>query len=530
MTQLKDTLAVLQARGDHFTRQLLQEKQRVVKLGAQLQEADSNISQIRESNKKKAIELLNMYTTTSNGAYSRADGLNPTRVAQLNQTKLVSNLEGRLNKALVRQKSIEIENNTIKDKIDNLRRKVLNDSVNRKCMEKKIKDIQDQVDDIMKRAAIMSDQRDRIIEHHNQSIRDNQIERQKFEEEYEKLSEFISEQNEMLQTTISSVSSDVVSKVNKIDLASGELDSGSNLDPKEEIKSLDEKIASLDKQYEDTIRMLRQTEQKNRSYEETFKKLQEVSGITSTEDITKAFMKNEEESFSSFSYIQALNQECDNTIEEHTHIRKEMEALAQEQLRQENERSAIVAKYERMLEEAQDETQKLNDGNEVGRATILQIAQKVQTLYASLKCADIDTKMTDKDDKNDDMSITSIPSSEDEPERNILRQLELIEKRSTQVVAEYAKSLATRRDSKRPSVIMSKKSFKRSASTRSYHTGDEKIRSSDIDENDDDSNDDGSINGRPMSVHDMRRQAAEKMRESPDSAQVVNNCSDYGFF
>lgn len=531
MSQLKDTLVVLQARGDHFTRQLLQEKQRVVKLETQMQEADSNISDIRESNKKKAIELLNMYTTTTNGAYNRADGLNPTRVAQMNQAKLVNNLEGRLNKALIRQKSIEIDNKTIKAKIDNLRRKVLNDSSNRKSMEKRIKVIQDEVDDIMNKAASASEQRDKIMEFHNQSVHENMGEKEKFEEEYDSLTRFIFEQNELLQGTISSVSSGVVSKINKLDSTCCQSDSR-EVGPKEEIKALDEKIAMLDRQYNESMQMLSETEDKNRSYEETFQRLQEVSGIISTEDITKAFVKNEEESFSTFSYIQALNQECDNTLEEHATLRMEMETLAMDQVQQENQRSSIVAEYQRRLLSAQEETFKLNDGNEVGRATILQIAQRVQTLYADLNCVEIETKMTENGELNDKSSDTNLPSRGDEPERNILSQLELIEKRFTQVVAEYAKALISRRDSKRPSVVMSKKSFRRSTSARSYHAGDEKLKSAEIDDyDDDDSNDDGSVNNRrPMSVHDMRLQAAEKMREKNNSEEIINTCHDCDFF
>ena len=138
--QMTDSLAALQARGDHFTRQLLQEKQRVSRYEAQLKELNEEISTVRERNKRKAIDLLNKHTsTTKKSAYQRVDGKDPTRLAEINQKKLVDNLESRLDKALARQSVIDSENSVIKAKIDKLRRKVDNDSVNRKNVEKQLK-------------------------------------------------------------------------------------------------------------------------------------------------------------------------------------------------------------------------------------------------------------------------------------------------------------------------------------------------------------------------------------------------------
>ena len=59
--QVTETLAALQSRGDHYTRQLLQEKQRVAQYHTQLKEIQNEISRVREENKQKAVDLLNKY-------------------------------------------------------------------------------------------------------------------------------------------------------------------------------------------------------------------------------------------------------------------------------------------------------------------------------------------------------------------------------------------------------------------------------------------------------------------------------------
>jgi len=140
--QMNASLGALQKRGDLFTRQMLQSKLKVSKLQDLCREADALIIKNRDRTKAKAIGLLNLHSLTPNEAYQRADGLNPTKLADINQKKLVNNLEGRLNKSLIRQAETANENNAIKAKIDKLRRKRANDNFNRLALENKLKAVQ----------------------------------------------------------------------------------------------------------------------------------------------------------------------------------------------------------------------------------------------------------------------------------------------------------------------------------------------------------------------------------------------------
>ena len=67
---MQDTLAALQTRGDQFTRNLINERQHASQLEDKLKEVNDAIASERESNKTKAIALLNKHTRTSKVAYS----------------------------------------------------------------------------------------------------------------------------------------------------------------------------------------------------------------------------------------------------------------------------------------------------------------------------------------------------------------------------------------------------------------------------------------------------------------------------
>ena len=96
-------------------------------------------------------------------------------------------------------------------------------------------------------------------------------------------------------------------------------------------------------------------------FEEKFKQLREVYShqheshrLSSTEDIINTFVKNEDECFSIFNYIQAVNLECDKTIELATKIRQDVDTCRQEQMEAERARSATMNVYRENLQEVQE--------------------------------------------------------------------------------------------------------------------------------------------------------------------------------
>ena len=506
---MEETLASLQARGDLYTRQLVNERQRITQLQSKLAEVNQNIASTRESNKAKAIQLLNLAnkskSSTNRDAYTRADGLNPTKTAIENQRKMIKSLEGRLNLALTRRNSIQTENNVIKEKINMLWRKICNDNVNRDCIEKELRAIQERMGEIMSRAAVASEQTDKVEEQQNQLVKEHMEGEEAFREEYERLNAYVVEQARLLGESISTVANDVVA-------ASG---SGTSSGAKEarrgsvatsagaaaaataiaetdgdtqngvaylyEIRFLKDKVRMLDSDLDATRQHLAITNESIRRNEEHLRRLREISGLEAIDDIIEAFVKHEDEAFSLFCYIQALNQEIDETLEENARIEHELEAST----RQENQRAAVVSKYKDALKEAEEERRQMNAIAREGRQTVQKIAANVQGLYFKLRCRQLEaavdggathgssggeggngsscnkTTAPHNTQRRPQLSFVdrklTIATGKEISERNILHHMELIEKRTCEIIASYAKRLASSSKTKaqrRPSVIM----------------------------------------------------------------------------
>ena len=488
---------------------LVNERQRITQLQSKLAEVNQNIASTRESNKAKAIQLLNLAnkskSSTNRDAYTRADGLNPTKTAIENQRKMIKSLEGRLNLALTRRNSIQTENNVIKEKINMLWRKICNDNVNRDCIEKELRAIQERMGEIMSRAAVASEQTDKVEEQQNQLVKEHMEGEEAFREEYERLNAYVVEQARLLGESISTVANDVVA-------ASG---SGSSSGGKEarrgsvatsaaagaaataiaetdgdtqngvaylyEIRFLKDKVRMLDSDLDATRQHLAITNESIRRYEEHLRLLREISGLEAIDDIIEAFVKHEDEAFSLFCYIQALNQEIDETLEENARIEHELEAST----RQENQRAAVVSKYKDALKEAEEERRQMNAIAREGRQTVQKIAANVQGLYFKLRCRQLEaavdggathgssggeggngsscnkTTAPHNTQRRPQLSFVdrklTIATGKEISERNILHHMELIEKRTCEIIASYAKRLASSSKTKaqrRPSVIM----------------------------------------------------------------------------
>ena len=154
--------------------------------------------------------------------------------------------------------------------------------------------------------------------------------------------------------------------------------------------------------------------------------------------------------------------------------------------------------------------------------TILKISNSIQGLYVKLKCRQLDTIGGDQIQQASsrggvDRKITMF-AGEQISEKNILHHLELIEQRAIQIITEYAKTLDEKKKyQRRPSVLLSPKSFDRSFTTTRTSTSRGSYVGS-VDNSDEESGD-----GRPVSVHDIRRAEAEKLKRPPSRQNSIGD-------
>ena len=460
---VKSSIDKLQARGDLFTRQLIKEKKRTNDLQVKLEEVNAQIVRIRESNKQKAICLLNKYSTTPNDAFHRVDGINPTSLAESNQKKIVKTLESRLGKALVRRNQLENENTLIKGKIDKLRRKIANDIKNRELMEKELIQIKDDMEEIMELAATATEEREQLISQRNQILDENSEKQLIFEREYEKLSSYIVMQARALEDSIAKATDDVNSKLNLADqslsksnaLASGTLNSS------KEIKHHQAKLDRLENEFSLATSSLKDHERKICSFEKKLKELQDVSGLEDIDDIIRTFVKNEEECFSMFNYIQSVNQDCDRTIKQATKLKRFIAKFKNEEVQKENARSETILQHQESLKDVQQERENLYETAIQARRTVEIIARRVTALYFKLKCHELDQN-DQSNSKNSvvpnnlriDRKLTMI-SGGGVSERDIIDLMEAIERRAIQIINIYfKKESSTSRKSRRQNSML----------------------------------------------------------------------------
>jgi len=467
---VRSSLVSLQTNGDTLKKKMIEEKQKVAKLEGQLKELQETVAQYRENNKVKAIELMNVNNLSStNRMFSqKVDGNNPTRVAEINQKRLIENLEGRLNKALVRRSTIEAENNTIKANIDKFRYQIQNDRMNQQSMTKQVNAIQEDIDHVLKKTAALIEQRDKIIEQNNQIVHDDMEEKQLFGNEYHALGQFISEQKTILENSISSMTSNMLTKLRSIDNSKSAPVHGSKVpgmpnsssakeNPADEMKHLDERLAYLDQRIETYKQMIRH-DGNSHTLEKTLKELEQAFGLSNKEDVVNVFLRNDEECYSLFNYIQSVNEEHAKVLEQRAALENEVEVYLQGQRLKEEECKAQVDEYKRQLRIVEDEGRKYMELVREGKTTIVQIANKVQALYLKLRCSELEGEngKTEDDSKKIfrnkslrmDRKMTMF-SGEEISERNILHRMELIEKRSIQVIAEYSNRMTRNKNRQR---------------------------------------------------------------------------------
>lgn len=383
-----------------------------------------------------------------------------------------------------------------------LRRKICNDNTNRDSIEKELRTIQERMGEIMSRAAVASEQTDKVEEQRNQILREHVEGEEAFREEYDRLNAYVVEQARLLGESIATVANDVV----KASSSGGTKGLGSSLKESQrgstvttsgvietdgdtqngvaylyEIRLLEDKLRQLDADYEATRQHLAITDESIRTNEEHFRRLREISGLESIDDIAEAYVKHEDEAFSLFCYIQALNQEVDETMEENSRIEHELQATSLHQKRQETQRAAVVGKYKDALREAEEERRQMNAIAREGRQSVQKIAANVQGLYFKLRCrqleAAVDGRVTpgssgpEGADNGSSCEVSKSTACRPQlhiadrkltiatgeiSERNILHHMELIEKRTCEIIASYAKRLASSKAKaqRRPSVIL----------------------------------------------------------------------------
>jgi len=129
------------------------------------------------------------------------------------------------------------------------------------------------------------------------------------------------------------------------------------VDREQEIK---DDLASTTEALDQGEREVIAADQKVASYKANFDRLRTVSGLQSIDDIVAVFIKNEEETFSLFNFIQTVNQETDLLTEQHARLLTEISNYEEQQISEESGRVATLERERKKVEEARDDREKMS--------------------------------------------------------------------------------------------------------------------------------------------------------------------------
>ena len=128
------------------------------------------------------------------------------------------------------------------------------------------------------------------------------------------------------------------------------------------------------------------------------------------------------------------------------------------------------------------------------------IAKKVQTLFYKIQCDHLLEHGSGKGGSEREARLAAL-ASQGVSESHILGFMGIIEERAVQIIGEYARKLVVSKDSRRPSVIMSTKSFNQSLNKTGHPTS--------LEFSDDEFEDDDHAATKPININDFRKEAKD---------------------
>ncbi|CAM9427033.1 unnamed protein product [Ectocarpus fasciculatus] len=439
---ISDSILQLQAKGDVFTRQVIIEQRRVDDIDGALRQARNEIDAFRLRTKTGAIDVLNLHRTTPNPAHQRADGLDPTKQADQNQKKLVSNLEARLNKAsklLMRHSEIMNGNARLKEEINHLRKERTTANEVHAQFEASIHQIRGEISSLMAHASAINDHREELVKTKEDILAQNREAKKRFDSRMDELSEFVELQNERFEESVERAAREGKDMNNTLAI----VEKAGNLTIAEE-EVLRSRVEDMEEALEKEQANDRAIEDKMKWYDEAFEELKTVSNIDDLDRLVAVFIKQEDEHFSLFNYIQTVNQETDQHLEKTEELEAEIAKYEEEQGVEERQRVAIIrdlherAEAQRAANEAWaekvEESQSVADG----------LAKKAQSICFKIQCDQyLQTKAKDATGERAAglQALASTLTGQGITVSNIVDYMSLIEQRSMQVISNYTKKL-----------------------------------------------------------------------------------------
>jgi hypothetical protein len=475
-----DTLGGLQGKGDKFTKLALIEKKKMNDLEDAISFVIKETNKYREKAKKSAIDVMNVHVLTPNPAYSRADGVNIAKEAQMVTSKTLNILEAKVNKLLQKNSDLKNQIKLQKHTINHYRLIRLQTDLSHSKYTETLAQTKEKIESMLADSTKVIEEREKMLEKKEQLEKIHLEEQIKFQEEYEEMGKFIKLQNDALENALlqerkadqkgatlllkkpPSSPSTIHPPEPGTSFNNGNGNGNGNgtnlphnltsdMSLQEEIE-MAKKVGNLNSFMNAEQNSLQDLKEKILLYESMFEQLKKMTGVESLEEMVSNYIAHEEEMFSLYNFIQTVNAEIDTVTEASLQTEIAINKFKEDQQDQDQQRRTTLDDLQQRLANMLESTRDVVDQNAIQQESISQINKKVSSVFFKLQCDQMDAKgsqvkggqrWSNSNAGRPDNKIALL-TGQGVTESNVLDYLGCIEQRAVDIISEYLRVMASK--------------------------------------------------------------------------------------
>jgi hypothetical protein len=475
-----DTLGGLQGKGDKFTKLALIEKKKMNDLEDAISFVIKETNKYREKAKKSAIDVMNVHVLTPNPAYSRADGVNIAKEAQMVTSKTLNILEAKVNKLLQKNSDLKNQIKLQKHTINHYRLIRLQTDLSHSKYTETLAQTKEKIESMLADSTKVIEEREKMLEKKEQLEKIHLEEQIKFQEEYEEMGKFIKLQNDALENALlqerkadqkgatlllkkpPSSPSTIHPPEPGTSFNNGNGNGNGNgnnvphnltsdMSLQEEIE-MAKKVGNLNSFMNAEQNSLQDLKEKILLYESMFEQLKNMTGVESLEEMVSNYIAHEEEMFSLYNFIQTVNAEIDTVTEASLQTEIAINKFKEDQQDQDQQRRTTLDDLQQRLANMLESTRDVVDQNAIQQESISQINKKVSSVFFKLQCDQMDAKgsqvkggqrWSNSNAGRPDNKIALL-TGQGVTESNVLDYLGCIEQRAVDIISEYLRVMASK--------------------------------------------------------------------------------------
>ena len=382
-------LGFLADKGDYYTKLAIIERKRQADLNDAIEHIRQETENYRSKAKSAAIAVMNQHA--GRAVYKRADGADIGKQAIGMTSKMLCLLEVKLNKLCQRKSEVINYNNGLKLEIDHYRRMRLQTDISHAKFDAVLKSEKEKIEEWLGQSAAVVEQREALVREKEKLEAINVEEQRVFLDEYESIGLFIKEQNAALE--------EALLRERKAEKAGKGLDDGlgtsneakTSLSLQEEVE-MARQVGSLSNFMATEKNSLSSIQDRITMYEVMFDQLKKMTGANSLNEVVADYINHEEEMFSLYNFIQAVNAEIEAVVETRNQIEEDIRTFKSEQSEQDSLRRDKLDQLQRRLDSTIEMTRQCEEQNKEMHDVVGTISKKVSSLFFKLQCDQMDTR------------------------------------------------------------------------------------------------------------------------------------------